>query len=172
MSEQSPREVDAALMREYLDSRAEDQRQLGQLEGATERLANEVSGLRQAMATYQGEIQRVRDNTVTKDDAVQSEKQMLENLVALRMRIKRRANALFAIAMVTLFAAIGVGAWVLKQQADERHHACVVRNNGAQAALPFYDHQIANLRAHHSDPAVIALLQTARDASQKSIVKC
>lgn len=90
MSEQPQHEIDAALMREYLDSRAEDQRQLGQLEGATTRLASEVGGLREAMTTYESEISKVRESSVSKDDAFEARKQMLENLVQLRLRIRRR----------------------------------------------------------------------------------
>lgn len=172
MSEQPQHEIDAALMREYLDSRAEDQRQLGQLEGATTRLASEVGGLREAMTTYESEISKVRESSVSKDDAFEARKQMLENLVQLRLRIRRRTNRLFAIAMLVLFAAIGVGVYVFHAQAEEHHSACLSRNRAARAALPFYDREIANLNDHHSDPAVIDVLKVARVSAQHSIVKC
>ena len=166
-------EIDIQLMREYLQSRAQDQAQVEQLRVATERLTSEVAGLNAALATYQAQIDKVRDTAVTKDEADEAHEQMLENLVALRLRIKRRANILFGISIVLILLACGVGAYVLHEQARQRHTACEQRNAGARAGLVFYDSQIAKLKAQpHYDPGLVDLLITARDLSQKSIVKC
>lgn len=164
--------VDGDLIRRYLDHRDEDQRQLGQLEGATERLTEEVGGLRTALSTYKQEVDRIGSTTVKRTEYDKDVEQRLRDLVALRLRIRRRANIMFIIAISLLAVACGTFAYVLHYEAQQRRDACVTRNNGAKAALPFYDKQIANLERRHSDPAVIGVLQAARLAAQKSIVHC
>lgn len=113
----------------------------------TRALTDEVHGLRDDLSKYQ------------------TKKESFEALVALRLRIRFQTYILFTIAIVLILAAIGVGAFVLHEQAQQRKVTCEERNSQAEQAIPFYDRYIDRLKTGHSDPVLIDLITQARAMS-------
>jgi hypothetical protein len=167
--------IDLDLVRRFLHNREEDIERLARLEGATTGLSNEVHDLTSAVTTYatKGQIQDIE--TILDEHADQFEKRA-KALVALRLRIRRRTNVMFAITCVLLLVTSAFLWYSIAHYKSERQTACEQRNHllvvQNRQSREFFTPKLEQEQASpHADPVVVSILQ-ALVASKPTLVKC
>lgn len=153
-----------------------DREQIDHLTVATERLSEEVSGLRNALKTFatKGDVTNATESTTKQIDAAREKH--LEELVALRLRIRRRTNRMFALTIALLVLAAGAVGYYNYTAHSTVHRLCEQRNKQAvetaqktrEYFAPKYEAEKSNPNV---DPVLLSILQSLAN-SQPQTVGC
>lgn len=165
--------MDLDVVRRFLRNREADAERLGRLESATQRLSEETASLTTALNTYatQGQIQDIEN--VLSDHESRFE-QRSKSLIALRLRIRRRTNVMFAITLVLLALTTFVLVHYIHSLNAERHRLCVQRNHDAvvrsQQTRAYFGPKLAQEQSNpNADPVLVSILQTLANDKPQTI---
>lgn len=171
----TPVDLDVDLVRRFLSNRDADVEKLTLLQSATARLSEEVRALTEAVTTYatQGQIQDIEKTLA--DHETQFETRT-KALVALRLRIRRRTNVMFAITCVLLILTSALLWYYVANYQHDRQAACEERNHQLivqnQQSRAYFVPKLAEEKANpHADPVLTSILETLA-SSKPTLIKC
>lgn len=169
-----PTPSDFATLRRYIETREADQQQITHLSNATERLSDEVSGLQKALTMFatKGDVTKATEETQGEID--KAREKHLEELVALRLRIRKRTNRAFALTVVLLLLASGLLGYYTLSSHNTIHRLCQQRNaqsidTAAKTRAYFGPKYAAEKNNPNADPVLLTILQSLATTQPKTV---
>lgn len=166
--------TDLEVIRRYLDARDTEITRLDRIESATERLTAEVGALTSALERYatKGQVDNIHEVLARHDRKFEARAQ---ELLAMRLRVRRRTNIMFGVTLVLVLLAGVTSAFFFQREAGLRRELCVDRNvaliDQARDTRAYFAPKLAEATAHHSDPVLISILRELSNAEPK-LVSC
>lgn len=165
--------MDLDVVRRFLRNREEDARRLQRLENATRRLSEETANLTGALNTYatQGQIEDIEEVLSEHDKQFETR---AKALIALRLRIRRRTNVMFAVTLLLLAVTTFALVHYIHATNVERHRLCQQRNHDlveqSAKTRAFFAPKLAQERANpNADPVLVSILQTLANSKPQTI---
>jgi hypothetical protein len=166
--------IDLDLVRRYLESREEETKRLDRLEKATQRLSADTTSLSKALETYATQAQ-VEDIESVLDRHDQKFEVRARELIAIRLRIRRRTNIMFAITVGLILLGTSTVGYFVHRETSQRKAICEDRNvqtmRTSERSREFFKPKVAEAEKTGADPVLIDILKVLAQ-QQPNLVDC